>query len=133
MDMNLNKLHEREEDRGAWRAAVHGVSKWLNNSNWCPADTYKCLGEDNIGSTGKKIMRAKLYPECNIEYDVFPTESSPLSSIKKKGVLSIWENTFPWFGDSNEIKKPAQISFQLTYNQYNQGTKRQSPPKKKSW
>ena len=27
MDMNLSKLREIVEDRGAWRAAVHGVSK----------------------------------------------------------------------------------------------------------
>ena len=26
-DMNLSKLRERVEDRGAWRAAVHGVAK----------------------------------------------------------------------------------------------------------
>ena len=35
MDMNLNKLQEIVEDRGAWGAAVHGVTKsqtWL--SNW---------------------------------------------------------------------------------------------------
>ena len=27
VDMNLSKLGEIVEDRGAWRAAVHGVSK----------------------------------------------------------------------------------------------------------
>ena len=27
MDMNLSKLPEIVEDRGAWRAAVHGVGK----------------------------------------------------------------------------------------------------------
>ena len=27
VDMNLSKLWERVEDRGAWRAAVHGVAK----------------------------------------------------------------------------------------------------------
>ena len=27
MDMNLSKLQEIVEDGGAWRAAVHGVSK----------------------------------------------------------------------------------------------------------
>ena len=27
MDMNLNKLQKIVEDRGAWRAAVHGVVK----------------------------------------------------------------------------------------------------------
>ena len=27
MDMNLRELQETEEDRGAWRAAVHGATK----------------------------------------------------------------------------------------------------------
>ena len=27
MDMNLSKLREIVEDRGAWRAAVHGITK----------------------------------------------------------------------------------------------------------
>ena len=27
MDMNLSKLQETGKDRGAWRAAVHGVAK----------------------------------------------------------------------------------------------------------
>ena len=34
MDMNLNKLWEGVEDRGAWHAAVHGVTKsWTQLSN----------------------------------------------------------------------------------------------------
>ena len=33
-DMNLSKLRETEEDRGAWRAAVHGVTKsWTRHSD----------------------------------------------------------------------------------------------------
>ena len=27
LDMNLSKLQETVKDRGAWRAAVHGVTK----------------------------------------------------------------------------------------------------------
>ena len=27
MDMNLSKLQKTVEDRGAWRAAIHGVTK----------------------------------------------------------------------------------------------------------
>ena len=40
MDMNLGKLLEMVRDRGAWSAAVHGVTKsWtplgqLNNKQW---------------------------------------------------------------------------------------------------
>ena len=34
MDMNLSELQETEEDREAWNAAVHGVSKsWTQQSN----------------------------------------------------------------------------------------------------
>ena len=33
MDMDLSKLREIVEDRGAWHAAVHGVTKsWLQRS-----------------------------------------------------------------------------------------------------
>ena len=28
MDMNLSKLWDTVENRGAWRAAVHGVTEW---------------------------------------------------------------------------------------------------------
>jgi len=28
VDMNVSKLWETEEDRGAWHAAVHGVTEW---------------------------------------------------------------------------------------------------------
>ena len=32
MDMNLSKLQETVQDRGAWRAAVHGVTKSQTHS-----------------------------------------------------------------------------------------------------
>ena len=31
MDMNLNKLRETVEDRGAWHAVVHGVERVGHN------------------------------------------------------------------------------------------------------
>ena len=44
MDMNLSKLWEIVEDRGAWSAAVHEVAKsWTWLSNWTANKT--CIGE----------------------------------------------------------------------------------------
>ena len=40
MDMNLNKIQETVEDRGAWNAVVHGVAKswsWLSDWTSVPA------------------------------------------------------------------------------------------------
>ena len=49
MEMNLSKLCEIVEDRGAWRGAVHGVAKsWTWLSNWATTKTtkpYICLKE----------------------------------------------------------------------------------------
>ena len=40
MDMNLSKLQEIAEDRGAWCAAVHGVTKsWIQLSDWTTTKT----------------------------------------------------------------------------------------------
>ena len=39
VDMNLRKLWEIVEDRGAWYATVHGVAKrWTRLSNWTTTD-----------------------------------------------------------------------------------------------
>ena len=61
MDMSLNKLWEMVKDRGAWHAAVHGVSKiWIQLNNeqqqrfmlskdrdlhpFCSLLSHECLG-----------------------------------------------------------------------------------------
>ena len=33
MDMSFSKLREIVKDRGAWRAAVHGVASWTQLSD----------------------------------------------------------------------------------------------------
>ena len=39
VDMNLRKLWEIVEDRGAWYSTVHGVAKrWTRLSNWTTTD-----------------------------------------------------------------------------------------------
>ena len=41
MDVNLSKLWERVEDRGAWSAVVYGVAKsWTQLSDWMTTNVY---------------------------------------------------------------------------------------------
>ena len=45
MDMNLSKFQEIVEDRGAWRAAVHGVTESWTHSDWTTRGTLHLEGE----------------------------------------------------------------------------------------
>ena len=51
IDMNLSKLWEIVEDRGAWHAAVHVVAK-----NWTPLSNWTTVGGLNITQNPKAIM-----------------------------------------------------------------------------
>ena len=44
VDMNLSKLHVTVEDRGAWHAAVHRVTKsWTRLSDWTATKRYNII------------------------------------------------------------------------------------------
>ena len=48
VDINLSKLQEIVEDRGAWRAAVHGLSSsWTRLSNWTITTKLRRAGSGN--------------------------------------------------------------------------------------
>ena len=54
MDMNLSKLQKMVKDRGAWHAAVHGVTKsWTWLSDWITATTCGYLNSNEF--KGNKI------------------------------------------------------------------------------
>ena len=51
MDMSLSKLWEIEEDRQAWRDAVHGVTKsQIQLSNWTSTARGRSKGTDSRGT-----------------------------------------------------------------------------------
>ena len=49
MDMTLNKLQEKAEVRGAWPAAVHGITKsWTRLRNWTTNLCHRCDQQDGM-------------------------------------------------------------------------------------
>ena len=52
MDMNLSKLWETVEDRGAWCSAVHGVAKsWTRLSDWTTANNLQVRRSETLHYT----------------------------------------------------------------------------------
>ena len=51
VDMNLSRLWEMVEDKGAWRAVVHGITKsWTQLNNWTTTTAGRNLGDDKSSS-----------------------------------------------------------------------------------
>ena len=61
VDMNLSKLREIGEDRGAWHAAVHGVTKsrtWLSNWTTTITDIPRWLRGKNLPAKQEMQVRS---------------------------------------------------------------------------
>ena len=52
MDMNMSKLQETVEDRGAWRAAVHRVAE---------LDTNEQLNKNKVSLTSTDLLEKTLF------------------------------------------------------------------------
>ena len=65
-DVNLSKLEEVVEDRGAWHAAVHGVGKSQTQlSDWKTAATWKQIPRaaiKNLHATTKTFCVLQIRP-----------------------------------------------------------------------
>ena len=64
MDMNLSKLQEIVENREAWHAAGHGVTKSQTHfSNW--TTTKKCIFKTQWDITGSEISQWQKHKHCD--------------------------------------------------------------------
>ena len=78
MDMNLSKLLETAKDRGAWRAAVHGVAKnrtWL--SNWTTTTMIfknPSEGKDRLQTWRKHVQSIQLTNDENKKETTFASQ-----------------------------------------------------------
>ena len=64
MDMNLNKLSEIMEDKGAWQGAVHGMAQSeLAPSNWTKKQQVLVKGEIAVTFTNQ-TPKDKILSKC---------------------------------------------------------------------
>ena len=93
MDVSLCKLQEMVKDRKGWRAAVHGVTKkldmtqWLNNNNWGPS---------MWGFSSSSQFLPSFSSNCKKHLDNVPARltflwlSTPVTFISVSHMLPVW-------------------------------------------
>ena len=72
MDMNLSKLWEVAEDRGAWKTAIHGVTKsWTWLSDWITTSLGLNIGVRFLWAGGQLPQAAPGLSVCLLTWDDF--------------------------------------------------------------
>ena len=87
MDMNFGKLQETVEDRGDWRAAVHGVAErrtWLSDSTTTTNQTHHLLLAHHNAVEEETCICSQLHLLLCDPADVFHLSISISSSVKRR-------------------------------------------------
>ena len=89
MDVNLSKLWEILEDRGAWHAAVHEVAKsWTRLSDW--TTTYQLGNSPVVQWLGFHAFTAKGLGSVPGQWTKIPQPTSGATGEKKKKIAWLW-------------------------------------------
>ena len=100
MHLNLSKLQEMVEDRRAWRAAVHGVSKiWTWLSNW--------------RTTEYLVKRYKVYCICLLTISLWINLLGFFSIGKSHGLRSL-VGCSPWGHTESDTTERLHFHFSLS-------------------
>ena len=103
MDMSLSRLQEIVRDRGAWRAAVHGVTKsWTWLSEWTA--TMDCRQAKS--ETGKSSLQHQmlLIPKASA-WTAGHLRSRPRS--QRSPCSPCWSTTMTWLGRTTSLVRPG--------------------------
>ena len=109
MDMSLSKLGEIVKDRGAWHAAVHGVtdsqtrlSDWTAASTrWSPCTVFEkhwCRRQPSAANTSSSLLKHTRVRVCGFPvcFEVFLASSPFLPGISLFGSREEWEKHRIW-------------------------------------